>query len=367
MACDIQERFLRHASGVGARRQATTVAPPPPVGLNTDGVPFPNTNLTPYEQARAAAYSVAMAVDASRLAEVRAFRELFLGHALPDDWSMRPWDDFPPDIQTWLSEWDIWQEDMRARRCSENHVLTTQEALVFLGSVALAYFQEFRLACQGVPFLAHRARLATRAAQCDESPERWVLLRWGRDRRIRYAIPSDNSSYIAWSTAIEEDARGYSIRRVTCVAHSVHDRLRTLAEQLEQRYGWPAPQAAWWVLTGQRIPFLTPVRMVHKFSGLRETITITIDPWITPERLEDVYRPIYRWMHLHSPRPTPRHPRTYDVVAFALAHADADGRMPTWASMQREWNNLHSPGLHIKSGPNMATIYRRGIASMHGR
>ncbi len=381
-AQEIQERFLRYATAASTRKQASLLAPLSPITdspQDKNGVPLPVPKLTDHEKTRAGAYAALIALEAARDLRVRTFRETYLGDPSPAHWADRPWEEPIPPV--WREERRCWMEErlngMEERLygtegvdispCPGRQVLTPEAARRFLDSPALAHLNAVQLSVQGVPVLSHRSRLVTQIAARLHRPYRIVLLRWGTGRRERIPVPGGKA--LRWRVAMWDDAGDvYRERQQEYKSHSVHDRLREIAEALASAYYWPVPQAAWWVLTGQRAPVVSPIELSYSSDVFQQRISLTLSPWISPERLEEIYRPLYKWMHFDPNRTAKRErkadrgTRTYAVVLFVLARTDQDGHRPPWASLTREWNAVHP--LIFKSEANFAGVYKRGIHTL---
>jgi len=137
----------------------------------------------------------------------------------------------------------------------------------------------------------------------------------------------------------------------------VLDKLRVISERLAGSLPWQAPQATTWVLTG-----ITPVARVldvHSAEtstpyGTFKSITLTIDPRLSPGRLATAYQQARQTL-LHTGRVQPLRGRSPALVEFVHTH-----RGPSdWPRLHRLWKDEERQGWSHADAMNRA--YRDAI------
>lgn len=136
-------------------------------------------------------------------------------------------------------------------------------------------------------------------------------------RWLTYGVPDDERS-----------------RRVATASGTTLERLRLLAADLAQRYGWSPGQAVVFVLTGimPRHALVRTRREVRPLQPATSRIELSVDPSVTPEELAEYYRASRRRM-MPRRRHRPMSRKTLTLVVFA---AEREGE--TWGEMRERWN-----------------------------
>jgi hypothetical protein len=151
-------------------------------------------------------------------------------------------------------------------------------------------------------------------------------------RTLEYALPDDE-----W------------VRRVVVTAGGTLDRLRGLAENLANSFGWKPAQGSVFVLCGVT-PLIPTVRITASQTKVRHNIdlawarriTLDVDPAATPQQVLDAFQQARRQQGLARLRPlTVKHLR---LAVFAGAeHADKPWamRMGLWNRSFAQWRYTH--------------------------
>lgn len=275
-------------------------------------VKAPKRDLGVYARERSQVAAEAVALEVAREPQVQKFRSLYLGGS----------------------------------PCSpaEARQLLTSKAAAILST---RYFQR-----RGIPYVGHTTTVLDRREQpCERG------LRVDVDLRIDWDGGSDLQT-IGWEenprsgahnpvlSWMDEDER---LHEVEVWPGTALDWLRQMSERLAKWYDWETAQAAWFVLTDLppvRAPLEGQItlRSYPALSGSR--VTLSIEPWMPAEIVDQTYRAIQQDLLGKSNRPLSA--RNLELYRFVIAQerkaaraVDAPRAGPTWAQLMERWNDGH--------------------------
>jgi hypothetical protein len=337
---------------------------PSPIEIVPDGVPA--LQLTKEESAHTHALSVFQAAQASKLPEVRGFRERYLGgHPHP----------IRQDAGQHIYAREL--NDLKHKSCRGGHVLTEREALRFLRSPALACFAGHILAAYEVPFLSHRAFWPDRTSRTVEPGKAIrVYTRGGRNQHL--TVPPEP---IVQTLKVAFPLRGRYIDdyEVPVESFSVLGDLYLAGVTVAFHHPrWSEATAVWWVLTGKRIPRFTPFHVTIQGPSQTGYVRIDAPHWVEPERVKEIFTG-YRSVRGRS---RSRDLRTLEITFFVLAHFEPDGELRAeWHVLWKSWNTAAEAverkykDANGKEGPkwtydrccDFKQTFNRGLKTLQGR
>jgi len=106
-------------------------------------------------------------------------------------------------------------------------------------------------------------------------------------------------------------------------------RLKELAEELAEEYGWFESDAVTFVLTGRTPSYGIAIRL---FEGSRQRVAIAIDPMVPRSEVARIYEELRRELKVSGARKV-------DTKTAALAVFLASRRHLSWTSIREAWND----------------------------
>jgi hypothetical protein len=216
-----------------------------------------------------------------------------------------------------------------------NRLLGTAEALAFLRSPALERLTAKEIEAAGAPVVGHDAIVIDGPKRLSEGP---VSIRISPPGVV---ITKDMSSLKPVIMPIPVE--GKRTEKRTVYAKSVLSDLWTLTYRLASWYWWQWDEAMLWVITG-KIPSTPAVR--SEFHGNadeaaeRATITLSIDPWVSPESVERVYRAMRKKYVSGGFRDWDRG-RPLDVFRFVAEQRASTSETLIWRALLDRWESAH--------------------------
>jgi hypothetical protein len=121
---------------------------------------------------------------------------------------------------------------------------------------------------------------------------------------------------------------------------SVLGELRKICKEITTAHPWDVDQATWFVLTGE-VPFVRPIRSTiptERLLGGRAhaTISLTIQPWVSSEAVESVYRQVQK--QVIGGKPGRVSDKNLNLLKFAIERADSKGNLPKGEVLVQEWD-----------------------------
>lgn len=209
----------------------------------------------------------------------------------------------------------------------------------------------------GVPVAAHEAfyvdrRPAEPGGQMREvqpispSDTMGIRVRWAK-RTMR--IPFGASAYFDLTKrggdTLAVPTRFKEPRRIPVQYGSVLDDLRRVSTELAKSYPWSEADATWFVLTG-KVP-LVPALRIEFEDGARRLpldhqhlrITLSAQPWVSGATVRRVYEYFRQAVFKRGSRPLGL--RSIALFDFIESRRDAEGQLPRWRMMMKDWNRAH--------------------------
>ena len=163
----------------------------------------------------------------------------------------------------------------------------------------------------------------------------WSAAGWSRRAHRRWGHSSQESRHDCLGA-------GPSLRhRLRYFDRSMIDELLTAVKHFPRYYGGSVGDAAWWLLTGKRVPLAGRTTCTYPpIRQLGQSVNFEVDASTTPERLAEIYRPTHRWMNA---RPMP------DQSAMAGMRFELRKRMPCDARTYED--GFHRGSVRITTDP----------------
>ena len=264
--------------------------------------------------------------------------------------------------------------------------LTAQEAETFLSSPVAASVStgiELRVKRRRISFLEYEIE---EKAEDDDGPYRVLRYSYaGRDLELRLRpvirIPDRGDSFMVYpGDTISPDERWQAIPdqnanvlllpmrsgdSVVAKSNSALDLLEKQAKRLFRRYLIEPEDAAWLILTGENPQ---PKYMSAESSSVssdylsRAVLTLTVEPWVSPEKVTSYYRDIRQSILQDAGSKD----RTVEVFRFVVAHTDVEEstlkKTPQWSHLCDLWNAEHrkDPGKRFSDYRDFRRSYIRG-------
>jgi len=152
---------------------------------------------------------------------------------------------------------------------------------------------------------------------------------------------------------------------VVAKSNSALDLLAKQAERFFRRYLLEPEDAAWLILTGENPQ---PKYMSAKSSSVssdylsRAVLTLTVEPWVSPEKVTSYYRDIRQSILQDAGSKD----RTVEVFRFVVAHTEVEEstlkKTPQWSHLCNLWNAEHpdDPGKRFSDYRDFRRSYIRG-------
>lgn len=118
-------------------------------------------------------------------------------------------------------------------------------------------------------------------------------------------------------------------------------RIRSLADDLAERYRWPRDHAIRFLLCDD-IPLaapITPFDDEHDPYFRHVTLSASVEPWVSAETVARVYRAAQQ--RLSGKQRHYLRDDAIDVLRFCMNQVDQRGRLPTWSRILAAWNRQH--------------------------
>jgi len=222
------------------------------------------------------------------------------------------------------------------QRFLAGHTLSDAEADAFLLSPALASFSPQQSEQWGIPYVGHTATVTNAEHEA-------VGIRSAGYVSI-YVAPPGTTVAAVRHPGIHQLLPVTSPRSEGTVDiwyGSVLAELRRLAADLERSLGWPAGQAAWFVLTNTPIhvlPIGIGYEIVLSSPRTHGRITLEVEPWVPASSVLRAYRHVQQALLSGDNRPIgSRHLALFSFVA----EWETGGKRPRWRELLTAWNHAH--------------------------
>jgi hypothetical protein len=215
-------------------------------------------------------------------------------------------------------------------------LLTPEQARAFFSSPATRYLDRGIWQSYGIS-ARHTATLVDENhGRTEDGSFHWVRVRTDPPGE-EHAVFIPNSQSYDSLTYLVGDGRP---KRVRFWPGSVLGELRKLCKELTKAHPWDIDQATWFVLTGET-PFVHPIRAKKQETWRIDgraytTISLTVQPWVSPEHVETVYRQLQRQVIGGA------HGRVSDknlnLLRFVTERADGSGNLPKGEVLVKDWD-----------------------------
>jgi len=218
-------------------------------------------------------------------------------------------------------------------RVLNNRLLNRQEAYAFLESPMLGVFSHREIEKVGVPVVGHMARWKRKDMERVDTGFYWHLV-------MEVGLPAIEMRYDQITTESLEHLwypgeDGWR-RAVDVWPQSVMQDLLRTSEGLAERYGWGKGQAPMFILT-DIVPLTHALSYAIDHDALgRQTITMTIEPWVTKGTVLRAYH--HAQQKIYDSVPGPIGEQNAAIFEFIIERMDADGVIPSIRSLMEAWN-----------------------------
>jgi len=218
-------------------------------------------------------------------------------------------------------------------RVLKNRILNRQEAYAFLESPMLGVFSQRKIEEANVPIVGHSVRLIRNSLDRVETGFYWHLAMIVEPPGIEMTYDRITTEPVEHLWYPGEDRWG---RAVDVWPQSVMQDLLRTSETIAERYGWGKGQAPMFILT-DIMPLTHPLSYAIDYDALgRQTITMTIEPWVTKGTVLRAYH--HAQQKIYSSVPGPIGEQSAALFEFVIERMDADGKIPSIRALMREWN-----------------------------
>jgi hypothetical protein len=218
----------------------------------------------------------------------------------------------------------------------DSELLTPEEAHAFLSSPATRFLDHAVWQTYGIPAKHTANLLDENFGRTADGPFHWVRIQINPPAEEHAEFIPNPQGY----NNVTYLAEGGRPRRVTFRPASVLGKLHKLCKALTKSHPWNIDEATWFVLTSER-PTLQPIRAKINSSwtpGTRAhtTISLTIQPWVSPETVEAAYRQIQK--EVIGGECGRIGDKNLKLLEFVTNRADANGNLPKGEVLVQEWD-----------------------------
>ncbi len=238
----------------------------------------------------------------------------------------------------------------------QGDLLSPEKADAFVTSVTICFADRFDFRSYNISYKDHMATLIEDETYSEQGkfyqkisftvePSRTEL-----EQPFTVRFPIKDRMILDWVNA------DYSFQQIMYRKHSLLDELITLSDTLAQRIGCYQQVAALFILTGNP-PSIRPIsvegdtsRRFGTYSFHKGTITMKIQPWVSPDSVLRTYRKLQQHEFGHSYRPTPSS-RQLELFRFITQELtitrnsnptwDDIVERPKWRELFERWNRSH--------------------------
>jgi hypothetical protein len=249
----------------------------------------------------------------------------------------------------------------RVRQFREQYLggssLSVPDAQGLLHSPAAALLSPGELDELGIPIVGHESTMVDHQERPSDGfvqVEVVLDIEWsGKRKQVKRTWHWRDDHVRRDLALVAVDATGQH-REIEVWTRSVLDQLREVSEWLVTWYGWEAGPAAWFVLSGtppRPEPLEASISVQLFPSHTRGRVTISVEPWVPADVVEQTYRTIQRDLLGRENRPLSVRNlmllRTVLKVERDAERNGAGGSHLSWAAVMQQWNTEH-PEQHYK-------------------
>lgn len=217
-----------------------------------------------------------------------------------------------------------------------NELLTMDQAHAFCSSPATRFLSRGVWRAFEIP-ASHSAELLSESfGRTQDGPFHWVQVR---------TDPAGESHAVFGPQSYEHFTVRNERGRPRMVSfwpgsYSILGELRKICKEITTAHPWDIGEATWFVLTGE-VPFVRPIRSTvptQRLLGGRAhaTISLAIQPWVSPEAVELVYRQVQK--QVIGGRPGRVSNKNLNLLDFVTARTDRNGNLPRGGALVNEWD-----------------------------
>lgn len=257
----------------------------------------------------------------------------------------------------------------------QGDLLSSVKADTFVTSVATRYAAPFDFRSYGIPYKEHKATLVEDETYSEQG-EFYHKISFSvepsapqLEQPITERFPIEDHMTLDW---VNDD---YSFQQIMYRKHSLLDELITLSDTLAQRIGCYQQVAALFILTGNP-PGVPPISVQIDSSRRSDfhkgTITMKIQPWVSPDSVLKTYRKLQQHEFGHSYRPMTS-TRQLELFRFVTQEMtivrnkksawDDIIEIPEWRELFERWNRSH-PDSQYTQLSNFERDYARAKESI---
>jgi hypothetical protein len=237
------------------------------------------------------------------------------------------------------------------KRYLDGGPLSLPDAHRLLHSPAAALLSAGELGELGIPIVGHESTVRDYQERPNEGFVRVEVsleIEWSGKRQ---QVKRD------WNWRDDDDRRHLDLAAIDATGPNLEievwplavlDHLRVLSEWLAKWYDWDVGQAAWFVLTStppRHEPLEADVSVQFFPSHTRGRVTISVEPWVPADVVEQTYRSIQRDLLGRENRPlSVRNLMLLRAVLKAerdAERADTEGSHLSRAAVMQQWNAEH--------------------------
>ncbi len=217
-----------------------------------------------------------------------------------------------------------------------NELLTMDQAFAFCSSPASRFLGSGVWRAYGISARHSAVLLDENFGRTQEGLFHWIQVRTDPPGETHAVFGPQIYEHI---TVRDDKGRA---RRVSFWPNSgsVLGELQKICKEITTAHPWDIDEATWFVLTGE-IPFVRPIRSTvttQQRPGGRShtTISLTIQPWVSPDAVELVYRQVQK--QVIGGKPGRVSDKNLKLLGFAMARADRNGNLPKGKVLVEEWD-----------------------------
>jgi hypothetical protein len=270
--------------------------------------------------------------------------------------------------------------------CRRNYLggetLVSEQAHALIESPAARYFPAHLFWRLKIPVSGHRAEIVGqyevqggpdidhRVTVKVHPPGTTQRARYSRHKRaasdgdeidVGYCVYKDLASDVVKAPSetplCYRDRKGFTVKAPIWPG-SLLDDLRRVCAKWARMYRWKEEDMLWTLLTGEP-PRLSALTLNVSSSQGGMTVTLSMAPWVPPEKVEDSYRKAQQ--HILPKRSYPTRARSLAVLRFVEDAIRKEGKLPPWPKLWRQWNERH-PQWAYGSYRELRQNYHRSVA-----
>jgi hypothetical protein len=226
-----------------------------------------------------------------------------------------------------------------------DRLLSSDEAQDFLISPGALMFSAEDLASRRIDPARHRATVTEEQAQY-LGPYRAVVVVESPHAELEFKRSSTPTNVWDGERPRGDDQLFVRVEGRTVVeaqpwyGSAVHALAQASAAVDSAKYPWRKGDAGWFILTGE-VPKVPAIGYSFDWTmgsrGTRVVIDMQVEPWISVDRVADLYKRLQN--ETLGGRNRPISDRRISLFRFATNATNDNGEVPPWRELMIEWNN----------------------------